>query len=89
MGTVPHAPCGLMPRIIAYSATTPPPLESLIRPAQAKTELMPESCRMCPYVDFCHGDCPRSRQRLCAGWKRFFAHALPRLRELAESCRRG
>ena len=23
------------------------------------------------------------------GWKRFFAHALPRLRELAESCRRG
>ena len=32
---------------------------------------------MCPYVDFCHGDCPRSRQRLCAGWKRFFAHAPP------------
>ena len=51
--------------------------------AAAKETLMPASCKACPYVDFCHGDCPRSRQRLCKGWKRFFAHALPRLRELA------
>ena len=56
--------------------------------AAAKENLMPAACKECPYVTFCHGDCPRSKQRLCKGWKRFFAHALPRLRELAEDCRR-
>jgi uncharacterized protein len=51
-------------------------------------------CDACPYLDFCNGDCPknrvghgpagpRARSRLCAGWKRFFAHAGPRLEALA------
>ncbi len=52
--------------------------------AEAKTACLPEACRACSYFEFCRGDCPRSAQRLCAGWKRFFAHAVPRLRELAE-----
>ncbi len=54
--------------------------------AEAKRVCLPKACRECPYLDFCHGDCPRNRQTLCAGWKRFFAHALPKLQELAEAC---
>lgn len=57
--------------------------------AAAKETQLPPACKACAYVAFCHGDCPRSKQRLCAGWKRFFAHALPRLTELAEDCRHG
>ena len=50
--------------------------------AAAKTASLPASCHACEFFAFCHGDCPRSSRRLCAGWKRFFAHALPRLAEL-------
>lgn len=57
--------------------------------AAAKTALLPEKCRVCPYVKFCNGDCPRSRRNsasvLCEGWKRFFAHSLERFREIIES----
>ena len=49
----------------------------------AKTENLPERCRACRHLAFCNGDCPRNRQTLCAGWIRFFDHALPRLRQLA------
>lgn len=52
--------------------------------AEKKTACLPETCRICRYFEFCRGDCPRNAQRLCAGWRRFFAHAVPRLRELAE-----
>ena len=52
--------------------------------ASAKTACLPAECRVCGFFEFCRGDCPRSSRRLCAGWRRFFAHALPRLRELAE-----
>lgn len=51
--------------------------------AAAKTACLPQECGECGFYDFCRGDCPRSRQRLCKGWKKFFAHALPRLEELA------
>lgn len=51
--------------------------------ASAKLACLPDACGTCEFFDFCRGDCPRSRQRLCPGWKRFFAHALPRLEELA------
>jgi uncharacterized protein len=49
-------------------------------------------CRTCPYVEFCHGDCQKfrpvtggkqSRSVLCEGWKAFYAHALPRLQQVA------
>ena len=48
-------------------------------------------CAACPWLRFCHGDCPKNRaggapgglSHLYAGWRRFYAHAVPRLRELA------
>jgi uncharacterized protein len=54
-----------------------------------------EECRACPWVEFCQGDCQKFRPRggvnarsiLCDGWKAFFAHALPRLRPIAEEIR--
>jgi uncharacterized protein len=51
------------------------------------------SCGSCPHVLLCHGDCPKNRRVgsvdgglkswLCAGWHRFYAHALPHLQDLA------
>lgn len=57
--------------------------------AAAKAANLPEKCRVCEYLRFCRGDCPRSGQRLCDGWKAFFGHALPRLRELAADAAGG
>ncbi|MBO6168149.1 MAG: SPASM domain-containing protein [Kiritimatiellae bacterium] len=48
--------------------------------AARKGEIAPE-CASCEYFTYCRGDCPRNRRSLCAGWKRFFAHALGRLGE--------
>ena len=54
--------------------------------AAAKTAALPDACRACEFRRFCQGDCPRNRRAgrpiLCAGWKRFFAHALDRLAAL-------
>ena len=54
--------------------------------AAAKCATLPAACRACEYRAFCQGDCPRNRvngrSTLCRGWRRFFAHALPLLREL-------
>lgn len=58
--------------------------------SDAKMANLPTKCRECRYVGFCNGDCPRNRRTLCAGWLRFFDHALPRLRQLAiEAAFRG
>lgn len=56
------------------------------------------ACRQCPHIDLCAGDCLKHRAYggghamtlswLCAGWKRFYAHALPRIKALAEEIRR-
>ena len=54
--------------------------------AAAKTAGLPDECRRCEYFRFCRGDCPRNRRSLCKGWRRFFAHAIPRLAELAAEC---
>lgn len=51
--------------------------------AAAKTANLPTGCRECRHLKFCNGDCPRNRRMLCAGWRRFFDHALPTLRQLA------
>ena len=51
--------------------------------AAQKENSLPAKCRACRHFEFCRGDCPRNRQTLCAGWLRFFDHALPALRELA------
>ena len=67
-------------------------LSSPIRAAfgLGKTE-WPEDCAVCKYLPLCSGDClkhrplghPRAKSWLCEGWRIFYAHALPRLQELA------
>ncbi len=55
---------------------------------QAKREGLTQECRVCPYLRFCNGGCPKDRfglsetgqpgqYCLCAGLKAFFAHAQP------------
>jgi uncharacterized protein len=56
------------------------------------------ACGVCPYFSFCAGDCPKNRvghrsdsasalSYLCAGWKQFYAHTMPRFKLLAETIR--
>ncbi len=52
--------------------------------AARKSADIPAKCLSCRHFGFCRGDCPRSRQSLCTGWLKFFDHALPSLRRLAE-----
>jgi len=57
------------------------------------------SCLICRYLDVCRGGCPKDRRMLsdninvpsylCDGYKQFFAHAMPRLRELAVKLQQG
>jgi uncharacterized protein len=64
--------------------------------AQAKGSLA-EECRACEYLALCHGGCCKHRvfrtgrldvpNHLCEGYQRFFAHAVPRLREIVEEYR--
>jgi len=52
------------------------------------------ACQDCLYLEFCSGDClkhrlyhipdPQTLSWLCRGWKKFYAHALPGLRQIAE-----
>lgn len=44
--------------------------------AATKSETLGKECRACEYLGLCAGDCPRNRKSLCAGYKRFFKHAL-------------
>jgi uncharacterized protein len=55
-----------------------------------KHNSLPGECRKCPYLKLCWGECPRTRilktregdgqiSYLCAGWKQFYAHVLPRI----------
>jgi uncharacterized protein len=57
-----------------------------------------DECRSCPYLSLCHGDCQKFRPTaaagkaksvLCEGWQAFYAHALPRLQQLAERVKAG
>lgn len=69
--------------------------ESCAAFAAAKAETA-EQCRACEWLSFCHGGCPRHRlfpqgtltspTYLCTAYRRFFAHALPQLREIAAEC---
>jgi uncharacterized protein len=50
------------------------------------------ACRDCTWLDVCQGDCQKNRpgkdnrglSHLCPGLKKFYAHALPRLRTMAD-----
>ncbi len=52
------------------------------------------SCQACPWLWICQGDCPKHRlcaaggdprqlSQLCAGWRMFYEHTMPRFRDLA------
>ncbi len=58
-----------------------------------KHRSLPKECRECSFLKLCWGECPRTRLHrtregegnlsyLCSGWKRFYAHAVPRARAL-------
>jgi uncharacterized protein len=54
-----------------------------------------EECKLCPYLNLCHGDCqkfrygaPRTPSRLsnlCQGWKMFYTKTLPRFKTIADN----
>jgi uncharacterized protein len=63
-----------------------------------KSEWSPD-CAECEHLEFCSADClknrlnfgartPLQKSWLCEGYKRFFSHALPRLKEMAEEFQR-
>jgi uncharacterized protein len=77
------------------------PLAELLRlPSQErfgrhKAEAMPGTCRRCPYLFACRGECPKNRftldangepglNYLCPAYRRFFAHVDPCLRMMAQ-----
>ncbi|WP_082098753.1 anaerobic sulfatase maturase [Demequina iriomotensis] len=62
---------------------------------EAKRSTLPQQCRECPVRWACHGGCPKDRfdrtadgepglNHLCAGYLRFFSHAEPTIRRMAE-----
>jgi len=62
----------------------------------AQRRLNAGECAECEWQDLCRGGCPkdrllaggtRRRTYLCEGYRRFFAHAVPRLEELARERR--
>jgi uncharacterized protein len=66
---------------------------------EAKLESLPRFCQTCEVLTMCNGGCPKDRflrtpdgeaglNYLCAGYKRFFNHCRPFVRELAAQWRR-
>jgi len=69
-----------------------------VRFGYAKSETLPAYCRQCPYLSDCWGECPKNRllrtpdgepglNYLCAGLRRFFAHATPAAERMAAKLR--
>ncbi len=61
---------------------------------QAKSDTLPRYCQVCEVLDMCNGGCPKNRilhtpdgesglNYLCDGYKRFFTHSRPFVKELA------
>jgi len=81
-----------------------PLLELLESPDQrafgdAKLSALPRYCRECSVLALCNGECPKNRfietpdgepglNYLCAGYKRFFMHCQPFIKEVASQWRR-
>jgi len=66
---------------------------------QTKLDSLPRYCQICEVLAMCNGGCPKDRflqtpdgeaglNYLCAGYKRFFTHCRPFVRELAAQWRR-
>lgn len=64
----------------------------------AKSETLPRYCRACRYLHDCWGECPKNRlirtpdgepglNYLCAGLKKFFAHAAPEVDRIVNALR--
>jgi uncharacterized protein len=58
-----------------------------------------KECSLCPFLEFCHGDCQKHRittgtlktvnmSALCQGWKKFYAHSLPDFIRIAQNVKR-
>ena len=69
-----------------------------VRFGYAKSDVLPAYCRRCDFLSDCWGECPKNRllrtpdgepglNYLCPGLKRFFAHAVPTARRMAEKAR--
>ena len=55
--------------------------------------IVPEECRACEFYPMCNGGCPRDRDAegrnpFCEAYKKFFAHAAPKLKGVARELRR-
>lgn len=66
----------------------------LIMFGRNKWDALPRFCLLCEFLAMCHGECPKNRfirtpdgedglNYLCAGYRLFFKHSLPFVRELA------
>ncbi len=66
----------------------------------AKRDRLPTKCKKCAWLDVCNGGCPKDRfattedgepglNSLCAGLRKFFAHAGPQIRRIVELRRLG
>ena len=71
-----------------------------VRFGYAKSETLPAYCRQCEFLTDCWGECPKNRllrspdgepglNYLCAGLKRFFAHAVPEAKRIAARLNHG
>jgi uncharacterized protein len=59
-----------------------------------RKQLFSQTCRSCPFVELCAGDCqknrltrsvePNSPSVLCDGWKQFYDHSMPTFRKLVK-----
>ena len=82
------------------------PLRALVssekqrRFGDAKYETLPKSCKQCPVLFACYGECPRNRfirtsdgeaglNWLCAGYKAFFTHIDGPMKAMAALLRQG
>lgn len=58
-----------------------------------KSDALPPDCRRCPWLPACQGECPQhrsaGRNRLCEGYRLFFAHAAPYLDRMRALLERG
>ena len=62
---------------------------------RAKWDTLPHFCRECEVLDMCYGECPKNRflstpdgepglNYLCEGYKMFFTHIQPFVRQVEE-----
>ncbi len=65
-----------------------------------KWDALPKYCRECDYLFACNGECPKHRftntpdgepglSYLCAGYKKFFGHIDPKMREMTALVQKG